>query len=215
MGVVVYDDGCGNGAKGGGAPNVGFEGGDTVRYIKRADVSTEQCILVYVRERKRREAPRTCGPGTSSSGNWSSNFSISSFPVTLTSGIVSFRGASKSSKLKLAGPPDVVLYVLGTIVLSPPSSSEMSGNAEAALSKSMSPLALTADEGAVANSEPMSGKSVIIVSVAVLLVVVVKESDWCGCVVYSRFDHAIEHPWHAGALPAAHKPAPRYPTPHS
>ena len=30
MGVLVYDDGCGRGAKGGGAPKVGFEGGDNL-----------------------------------------------------------------------------------------------------------------------------------------------------------------------------------------
>ena len=47
---------------------------------------------------------------------------------------------------------------------SPSPSREISGNEEIAFSKSMSPPSM-AEEGAVANSEPRSGKSLIIVAI--------------------------------------------------
>ena len=73
------------------------------------------------------------------SGNSLSNFSISSSPVTLTS-VVREGGVLKSSKEKLSDALNGGAAAAGGMEMSP--SSEISGKAEAARSKSISPPAV-------------------------------------------------------------------------
>lgn len=194
MGVLVNDDGCGRGAKGGAEPKVGCEDGNGVYALLQHKYPYE------TNKRERDDVLLTCSAGTLSSGNWSSNFSISSSPVTLTVG--NDGGLPKSSNVNPPVPPIVeeAVYDAVGVTKSPSPSKEISGNADAALSKSMSPdVALTAEEGAVANSEPRSGKSVIVVNL----------QGESGC----DYLHAYQHPRFARLIPIASK-SPHYCTPY-
>jgi hypothetical protein len=64
MGVAVYDDGCGRGAKVGVAPKVGCEGSSyyTPTQIQYGDSDDDN-------KNNNKKITLTCGPGTSSSGN--------------------------------------------------------------------------------------------------------------------------------------------------
>ena len=104
------------------------------------------------------------------SGNSLSNFSISSSPVTLIS-VVRDGGVLKSSKEKLSVALMGGAAPEGGTEMSPEPSSEISGKAEAARSKSMSPPAVANEPPVgVPNSSPRMSlsrcrKSVIVGSV--------------------------------------------------
>jgi hypothetical protein len=111
---------------------------------------------------------------------------------------------SNSSKLKPPPPPAPPPLIVDDVNAegvekSPSPSTEMSGNAETALSKSMSP---TAEEGAVANSEPMSGKSVMAGRRRRR-----RGFTSCGGCDSAAESHAFEHSGSVGPIPPPGEPS--------